>query len=135
MVERNSELAGTAIDWDLFITALMNGLCARFEKETLPVGHVKAILEHELHVIVVNFTGGKDTVTVRGAAGVGDRCKLTINARVETTPENLDAIVRDTLNAHTTAFTCTEIAWKFLQPGYPTPTYRFENIVDAAFAL
>ena len=121
-------LAGKAIDWDSFMTSFMNDLCARFEKEALPVGHVKALLEHQDNMMVVNFTGGKDTMTVRGAVGIGDKCKIIINARVETTPENLDAIVRDTLNTHTAAFTSTEVAWKYLQPGRPNPTYRFNKI-------
>ena len=116
---------GGPTDWDKFLNDFMNDLCARFEKEALPIGHVKAIMEHQCNVMVANFTGEKGTLTVRGAVGIGNMCKLIINARVETTPENLDAIVRTTLNKHTTGCTCTEVAWKFLQPGYPTPTYRF----------
>ena len=101
------------------------GLCACLEKEALPTGHVKALLEHNDNAIVVNFTGGKDTITVCGAAGVGDECRLLINAREKTTPENLDAIVRDTLYAYTSSLSCIEVAWKYLQPGRPNPTYRF----------
>ena len=124
------ELSGkTAADWDKFIVAMMNDLCARFEKEALPIGHVKAILENGDKTAVVNFTGGANTLTVRGSAGSGDKCRLTINARTETTPEKLDAIVREILQAHSTGFTCTEVAWKYLQPGYPTPTYRFDKVV------
>jgi len=26
--------------------------------------------------------------------------------------------------------TCAELAWKYLQPGYPTPTYRFDKVVN-----
>lgn len=122
-------LKGETTDWDKFILSFMNKLCACFEKEMLPIGHVKAILENGENSIVVNFTGGINTISVRGSADVSDTCKLTINARVETTPENLDAIVRATLNTHASAFTCTEIAWKYLQPGRPQPTYRFEKII------
>ena len=123
------ELSGKTTDWDQFIASMMHDMCARFEKDALPVGHIKAILENGGNTVVVNFTGGKKTVTVRGAGGSGDRCKLTINARTETTPENLDAIVREILLAYTAGFTSTEVAWKFLQPGYPTPTYRFDKVV------
>jgi Ni2+-binding GTPase involved in maturation of urease and hydrogenase len=119
----------TTTDWDKFITSMMNDMCARFAKEALPTGHVKAILEAGENTAVVNFTGGLNTISVRGSASVGDTCKLTINARVETTPEKLDAIVRAALGAHSAALTCTEIAWKFLQPGYPAPTYRFDKVV------
>ena len=122
-------LAGDTTDWDIFIAALMNDLCVRFEKNVLPIGHVKAILENGENTVVVNFTGDVNTISVRGSAGTSDECKLTINARVETSPENLDAIVRAALNAHSAKFTCTEVAWKFLMPGYPKPTYRFDKIV------
>ena len=122
-------LAGNSTDWDTFISAFMNDLCFRFKKEALPIGHVKAILKHNGNVVVVNFTGERGTLTVRGAAGTGDTCKLIINARVETTPENLDAIVRVSLNEQTVGLTCTDVAWKYLQPGYPTPTHRFQIVV------
>ena len=123
------ELSGKTTDWDHFITSMMNDLCARFENDALPIGHIKAILENGENSVVVNFTGGQQTLTVRGAAGSSDKCKLTINARTETTPENLDAIVREILQAHAAGFACAEVAWKFLQPGYPTPTYRFDKVV------
>jgi hypothetical protein len=116
-------------DWDKFITAFMNDLCTRFEKETLVVGHVKAILENGENTVIVNFTGRKNTLSVRGLAGLGEKCKLIINARVETTPEYLDAIIREILNVHTQSLTCNEIAWKYLQPGRPNPTYRFYKVI------
>ena len=123
-------LTGEAIDWDSFMATFTNDMCVRFEKEALPVGHVKALLEHNNKTIVSNFTGKKETLTVRGAVGRGDRCTLIINARVETSPENLDAIVRETLVTHTATLTCTEVAWKRLQPGRPNPTYRFDKVVQ-----
>ena len=122
-------LSGKTTDWDEFITSLMSDMCTCFEKEGLPVGHVKAILENGNNAAVVNFTGGRDTITFRGAAGAGENCKLTVNARVETTPENLDTLVRAAIKAHSTGYTCTEIAWKYLQPGRPNPTYRFDKVV------
>ncbi|MDR2938533.1 MAG: cobalamin synthesis protein P47K [Prevotellaceae bacterium] len=121
-------LQGKASDWDRFITSFMSDLCLRFETEKLPIGHVKAILENGSAAAVVNFTGGLKTISVRGDAGSSDKCKLTINARVETTPENLDATVRAVLSAHTADLTCTEVAWKFLMPGRPNPTYRFDKV-------
>jgi Ni2+-binding GTPase involved in maturation of urease and hydrogenase len=123
------ELQGKSTDWDQLLGALMNDLCARFERENLPVGHVKAIVENGGNVAVANFTGGAKTLSVRGSAGTGDVCRLTVNARVETTPENLDGIVRAALNAHTAGLACNELAWKYFQPGRPNPTYRFDNVI------
>ena len=123
------ELASDTTEWDKFIVCFMTDLCARFEKDALPIGHVKAILESNEKSVVANITDGIDTISIRGSAGGGDKCKLTVNARVETTPENLDAILRTVLKEHTQGYTVTETAWKYLQPGYPTPTYRFDEVV------
>ena len=123
------ELLGKTTDWDKFVTTMMTDLCARFEKDALPIGHVKAILESGAKAVVVNFTGNKNTLSVRGSVGSGDKCKITINARTETSPENLNAIVREVLNTYATGYTCTEVAWKYLMPGYPAPSYRFNKVV------
>jgi len=123
-------LSGKSTDWDVFIRSFMHDLCAGLEKNALPIGHVKAILENDSEAVMVNFTGGAHTFSVRGVAGTSEMCKLIINARVETSPEILDAIVRTTLHAHTTDLSCKEIAWKYLQPGRPNPTYRFNEVVN-----
>ena len=88
-------LDGETTDRDKFIVTFMNDLCSRLEKEALPIGHVKAIPEHRCNAIIVNFTDEKEAMTVHGAAGVGDQCKLIINARVETTPDHLEGFVDD----------------------------------------
>jgi G3E family GTPase len=125
------ELCGNkrTADWDNFITEFMNDLCSRFEKEKLAIGHVKAILENGENTVIVNFTGGINTLSVRGMASSSDKCKLIINARVETTPGHLDTIIREILTAHTQCLICKEVAWRTLQPGRPNPTYRFNKVI------
>ncbi len=125
------QLRGEDTDWDHFIRTLLTNLSARFDRENLPVGHVKVIAENNGKFIVGNLTGTGETLSTRGSAGKGETIKLIINARVEISPENLDAIVRQTLDA-LCADSCTSevLAWRYLQPGRPQPTYRFTEVVD-----
>ena len=105
-------------------------LVKAFEKEGLPVGHVKAIVENGSQFAVSNLTQDSRTVTLRGDAGKGTEATLVINARVETTPEHLDELVRAELKQLLAdKYEQTELAWKFLQPGRPNPTHRFVEIV------
>jgi Putative GTPases (G3E family) len=124
-------LQGEATDWDDFTGLLMKRLAIRFDKDNLSVGHVKVITENGNHFIVGNLTGKAETLNLRGSAGKGDNSKLIINARVETSPENLDGIVRETLDDLCADLLAPEvIAWRYLQPGRPQPTHRFTQVVS-----
>lgn len=123
-------LHGESTDWDVFVHTFLTNLAARFDKENLSVGHVKLIAENGNQFIAGNLTGTAETLTTRGSAGNSDDVKLIINARVETSPENLDQIVRQTLDALCAdIYTPEVIAWRYLQPGRPQPTHRFTEVV------
>lgn len=123
-------LQGPDTDWDAFTHTLLTNLADCFDAEKLPVGHVKLIAENGNKFIVGNLTGNASTLFVRGSAGNSEDIKLIINARVETSPENLDRIVRQTLDALCADnYTVDVIAWRYLQPGRPQPTHRFTEVV------
>ena len=62
------------------------------------------------------------------APGWWDKPPL-INARVETTPELLDQMVREVLIGMIDGKYEEEVvAWRFLQPGRPNPTHRYERV-------
>jgi len=89
------------------------------------VGHVKVIAENGKQYAVGNITGEASTLQLRGSAGVSDNVKLIINARVETTPEHLDEIIREVLvEAIDGQYEDEVLAWRYLQPGRPNPTHR-----------
>ena len=91
---------------------------------------MKAIVENGVQYAVGNITGTVGALTFRGDAGTGDDLRLTINARVECSPERLDELVRSALDAAIAdkhAFDILE--WRYLQPGRPNPTYRFDQVV------
>jgi Putative GTPases (G3E family) len=123
-------LQGESTDWDTFTHTLLTNLAARFDNDRLPVGHVKVIAENGNKFIVGNITGDASTLSTRGSVGNSDTIKLILNARVETSPENLDQIVRETLDElNADRYTIDVPAWRYLQPGRPQPTHRFSEVV------
>ena len=123
-------LRGAEADGNALLLALMNGLQARIGGQSLRVGHVKAIVENGPRCAVGNITGTAGTLTFRGDAGRGTPLRITVNARVECTPEQLDRFVREALDDALKGLGETEVlAWRSLQPGRPNPTHRFGEVV------
>lgn len=123
-------LDGIETDWDAFFSKLMKNLADRLAAESLPIGHVKLIAENGKQNTSANITGDVSTLQFRGSAGKGTHLKLIVNARVETTPEHLDKLVREVLMENIgDKFENEVTAWKFLQPGRPNPTHRFTEVV------
>jgi G3E family GTPase len=124
-------LKGNAVDWDAFLHTFLTLLARRFDGAGHAVGHVKAILENGSLCIAGNLTGKAHTLSLRNSAGTGDTARLTVNARVETSPEELDATVREVLSETARdRYESTILAWRCLQPGRPNPTYRFAQAVN-----
>jgi G3E family GTPase len=120
----------SAGSWDAFTYKLLASLSEHFDKAGYSVGHVKVIAENGDQYVAGNLTGKGETLALRGSAGSGDEIKLIINARVETSPGELDKIVKETLDALTKdAYSAETVAWRFLMPGRPQPTHRFVEVV------
>jgi G3E family GTPase len=126
----NVELNGEQTDWDTFAHNLLQDLSQQFDNLNASVGHVKIILENGANYLLGNLTGKVNTMNFRGSAGTSTNARLTLNARVEMSPETLEQIVRETLNANTEGkFEMKIVALRCLSPGRPNPTYRFKHIV------
>ena len=124
-------IQGSTTDWDAFIRKFMKGLSQKFDDNNYSVGHVKVIAENGKQFIVGNITGTGETLSFRGSAGNGEKLKLIVNARVETSPIELDKMVRETLSSLVgNDYTSEVLAWKYLQPGRPNPTHRFSEVVS-----
>lgn len=127
------ELSGNSIDWDVFAQALMQSLSKQFDTIGASVGHVKILLESGDKYIVSNLTGLNSTLSFRQSAGTSDSARLTVNARVEMTPETLENIVKTTIDEIAgTTISKKLIAQRCLSPGRPNPTFRFDHIVSMA---
>ncbi|WP_321343751.1 GTP-binding protein [uncultured Draconibacterium sp.] len=121
-------LSGKA-DWNKFVADLLGNLAAKIDEMHIGVGHIKILLENDKEYISGNITGSSKTLSIRGKLSNSDSVQLTINARVETTPEELDRLIKETLEGVTDTDIVTTIkAWKFLCPGYPKPTHRYKDV-------
>ena len=126
----NIELNGEPTDWDEFARKLLLDLSQQFDNRNASVGHVKIILENGDNYLTGNLTGKENTLNFRGSAGISERARLTLNARVEMSPEVLEAIVRNALDTTTNGNLRMKIvALRCLSPGRPNPTFRFDHIV------
>lgn len=127
------ELAGEQTNWDEFGRYLLSELSRQFDSISAPVGHVKMILETGTDFMVGNLTGKSHTLIFRGSAGQSDQARLTLNARVEMSPEALEQIVLKTLETQADNQVRFKInALRSLSPGRPNPTFRFDHIVSIA---
>lgn len=118
-------LTGQDACWDTLLKDIMTAIGQAVKKEKLHVGHIKVIAENGKQYAVGNITGDDSTFQLRGAAGTSDNVRLIINARVETSPEHLDEMIRSVLiEAIDGRYTDEILAWRYLQPGRPNPTHR-----------
>lgn len=123
-------LHGSCSDWTGWLCQLMQAFATYFDEQGYTVGHVKVIAENGKDYAIGNLTGDRTTLTLRGNAGAGKDLKLIVNARVETSPEELDRLIKEVLTRQLGDKLQEEVlAWRFLQPGRPNPTYRFTQIV------
>jgi G3E family GTPase len=124
------ELSGISVDWDFFAHELMQSLCKQFDSMSASVGHVKILIESGDQYIVSNLTGTSDTLMFRYSAGISNKARLTVNARVEMNPKTLEDIVKTKLMKITrTTISQIIVAFRCLSPGRPNPTYRFDKVV------
>jgi len=124
------ELNGEPTDFDAYANKLMLDFSNQFDAMKAYVGHVKMMLESGENYLLGNLTGKVDTLNFRGSAGTGTKARLTLNARVEMSPETLEKIVRNTIETNTTGnLKATIVTLRCLSPGRPNPTFRFDHIV------
>ena len=116
------------VDWNIFVKDLITDLVGKLNRQKIPVGHVKIIAENDEHFFMSNYTGLSD-IQFKGDMAKSAEIRLIVNARVETSPDNLDKVVRESIASLTKGYESIIIAWKYLQPGRPNPTYRFGQVL------
>lgn len=123
-------LRGEPTEWKGFAETLLSDLSQRFDSMGASVGHVKLMLESGDSYLLGNLTGKGDTLSIRGSAVTGSEARLTLNARVQMSPEALETIVREELASTCKGrITATPVAWRCLSPGRPNPTHRYDHVV------
>ncbi|NQT20011.1 MAG: cobalamin synthesis protein P47K, partial [Planctomycetes bacterium] len=125
-------LSGETTDWNAFAESFLKSLSQRFDSMGASVGHVKLIVEAGDSFLLGNLTGKVDTLSIRGSAEIASEARLTLNARVQMSPEALEEVVREVLDSTSKGcITATPRAWLCLSPGRPNPTHRYDHVVEA----
>lgn len=121
-------LEGENVDWDAYTRSFMQNLASRLDNRNLNVGHIKTIVEKGDMYITANLTGKSDTINFRWSAGSGDYAEMTINARVEMPPADLEELFRETLKMTNYSGVFAQIRiLRCISPGYPMPSYRYKK--------
>ena len=119
----------SATDWTAFAKNLLDALSRMFDVLPAAVGHVKLAVASGTSLATLNLTGTRETLEVHGTATPSTAATLTLNARVQMTPEQLEAIVREQMAKMCgMSITAHPVALRCLSPGYPTPTYRYDTV-------
>jgi len=124
-------LQSSIVDWQQFAKEFMLALTEKLKSRNAAIGHVKFLLEDAGDAVVANLTDIQQKATFRGEIQPSSTAILTLNARVEMEPDELDNLARQVLL--TTAgdkISVREKVWRCLKPGRPEPTFRFDKIVE-----
>lgn len=125
--------ASTPADWRGLVDRFMTALHERLREAAAEVGHVKLILQTGGSAIAANLTQLDERPRIDGDADhSAAHGRLTFNARVETTPESLEAMVHAALNeaAEGRRIEVAIDEMRCLQPARPEPTHRYDAVVE-----
>jgi len=122
-------ITGEETDWDNFTNTFLTALANQFDKQNMNVGHVKVITLNQDQYMVGNITGKVSSLKTQKRAGKSRQAQMIINARVETSPDILNKLIKKELKIMCKPSYQTKIiAWQYLKPGKPKPTHRFSKI-------
>ena len=110
-------------DGKKLLTDVLTAFHTAILKSNWEVGHVKATLNVSGKEWVGNLTALNGRADVRETDAKPGGTMMTINARLQTTPESLETLVRELCATHN----ITLDSLRCLMPGYPTPTHRFSS--------
>lgn len=108
---------------------LLSTLSEEFDKKNAAVGHVKFLLQSSSHQWMGNITGKADTANLRDLKRDSEEIMLTVNARVEMGPKELQDICICAMDEIFGGYKCIGTDIHSLIPGRPNPTYHYENVI------
>lgn len=109
--------------------AIISSLNAQICALGFTIGHLKFLLEADGVTHKASYTMHQDEAPPGLPERPVNRCKLLINARVQTSPEQLTALLDEVLKEVTEKFDCAvkKGPMKAFRPGYPVPTHRIAD--------
>ncbi|MGN1025772.1 MAG: GTP-binding protein [Faecousia sp.] len=116
-------------DYPAAAKALIEALGKAFDARNATVGHVKFLLQTADHQWIGNLTCKAHTASLRNHTRSATAVTLTINARVEMKPEELQMVVLNAVQTAFAGFDCTQTGLNCLIPGRPNPTYHYSEVI------
>jgi G3E family GTPase len=119
-------------DWSPFAESLLAKLKDAFLAVNAEIGHVKLSLICDGSVILGNVGSIGGAVNMRADSAVkGASAVMTLNARVQMSPDDLQKTVETILPETAAAFgiSASITNLKCLMPGRPNPTYRYKSVI------
>lgn len=118
-------------DWRGVVENLLNRMHSSFKDRRSEIGHVKLALDCDGKGGTANLTRLGGEITFRDFDSLaGDRASLILNARVQMSPDDLEAIVKKAVALSEQDGVSAEIqTLRCLMPGRPNPTHRYSRVV------
>ena len=124
-----SSQATDAITLDKFAVDLLSEVKNRLAQINAEPAHLKVLCESNEMAAIANLVGSDVDIDLSSASGVeANRLEATINARAITSPEDLERIVRDSIDAIASTYKCNHSLkdMRCFRPGRPVPTHRLK---------
>jgi len=122
--------ADTPFPIDQLVQQLVAALAEQLETLDVETAHVKALGQHQQVVSIANLVARGEPVELSHAAQVSvPQAQLILNARVATSPNELESSVDEAVRAVAATLHLESRVEQIqcFRPGRPTPTYRREN--------
>ncbi len=120
------------LDWKRFAQDFLELMGQDFDRRGASVGHVKLLIsDSRVNGLTGNLTGPLNKIDVRGNFIQGAVVTMTLNARVEMAPGQLEERVKNVLECSIFGKTEMKILdWRCFSPGRPNPTQRYDTVVN-----
>lgn len=103
---------------------IIQAICDKIGESKSPVGHLKFLIDGKTKISFTRISDKQDLDDLHLEKKL--YTKLLINARVQTTPEMLSALINEAVQGVRSALGCFVIvkSTASFQPGFPKPTHR-----------
>lgn len=121
-------------DWSAFAEDYLRMLSDVFSRRDAAIGHLKLLIRGQDAAghVLANLTGASDPIRVSSDGSLSAPVSMTINARVQMEPDDLNTCVFECLDQtaekHTVSYTTDSS--ECLKPGRPNPTYHYDCVVE-----
>jgi len=119
--------AGAGFDPGAWVDRLLTEFARASDESAVAIGHVKVLAESGADVTKASLTGGSATPTFdRRHDVLADTATVTVNARVQTDPDMLNALIDRSVTAASKAGHVQSggRTGQVFRPGFPVPVHR-----------